>query len=378
MKVCIICIEYPPFESGVAIACRRIANSLKKKAEVHVLTFSGSDSYLANRARVVQSKNEDGVHVHTISPYHGNLTHVPPQEIQNICYFLSKLHKKHKFDLIHGFNLTGAGFSAAFMGKQLKIPSLVSVRGNDIGRDIFGTDKLFTIKWTIENASHVTYVANDLMEYSKTLTDQKNMSVIHNCLNPFEFFYKDIKLKLDGFVISFSGVVRRKKGFAYLADAFKKFRAKHKATLLIVGELMPEEKVSYLQLFEELGIAGNVMITGRVRHNIILNYINLSDAFVLPAISEGCSNSLLEAMYCGKPVIATKVGAAKEFITHNSDGLLVEPHSSESLYRAMMKLKKSKKLRTTLSKNAKNTILTKHSPEIEAKEWLKIYKKCVK
>ena len=374
MRVCVICIEYPPSESGVGIACHRIVDNLSKKVEMHVLTYSSAkDSVFSNMARELDSKAEDGVKVHRMSPYSGTLTHVPPQEVQNICFYLEKLHKKHKFDIIHGFNLNGSGFAAVYMAKKLGLKSIVSVRGNDIGRDLFEIEKLYGLKWVLENAGHVTYVAEDLKNNAMVVSEHK-ATVIHNSLNPFEFFFKDIKLKLDGFVICFSGVVRRKKGFAYLVEAFAKFRKKHKATLLIVGELMPEEKISHLKMIDKHGVSGDVMITGMVRHNIILNYINLADAFVLPAISEGCSNSLLEAMYCGKPCIATKVGAAKQIIRHNKSGLLVEPHSSESIYKALVKLKNSKKLRNALSSEAKNSILKNCSPEIEQKKWLAVYK----
>jgi L-malate glycosyltransferase len=376
MKALVISIEYGSDLSGVGIACRRIVNGLKKKAEMHVLTFGSSkDTSLANRARKLNSSIEDGVHVHRISPYSGNLTTVPPQEIQNLCYYIELLHKEHKFNLFHGFNLSGSGFAAVYMGKRLGVASIASVRGNDVGRDIFDMGRLYGIRWTLENANLCTFVAKDLMDMAKPLAKMK-AQVIHNGLDPFEFYFKDIKLKVDGFVVCYSGIVRQKKGFSYLAEAFATFSKDNPSTLFIVGELMPEEKLSYFKLFEELGILSKVMITGRIDHNIILNYLSLGDCFVLPSISEGCSNSMLEAMYAKKPVIATRIGAANEIIADRKDGLLVEPHSSKALLDALIALKKNKKLRDTLGLNAKQKVLKKHSTKIEAEDWLKAYRKC--
>lgn len=380
MKVCILTIEYPPVESGVAIACNRIAKAIKDKVEVHILTFGQEkDSHFANSQRKLTTEKDGKLHIHRISPYSGSLTAVPAQEIQNMCYFLEKLDKKHKFDIFHGFNLTGAGYAAVFMAKKRKKRSIVSIRGNDIGRDAYDTGRLYSLKWVLDNASRLTFVAPDLLEDACTITDcRKKSSVILNSLDPFEFYYKDIKLRLDGFVIAFSGVVRRKKGFAYLLEAFARLLKKHKATLLIVGELMPEEKISYLKMIEQHNLEQHIMITGRVRHSVILNYLSLADAFVLPAISEGCSNALLEAMYCKRACIATKVGAAKGIISHNKDGLLIEPHSSDAIYRALIKLKSGKRLRTKMGEEAKKTIMSRFSPKIESEEWLNVYKKCLK
>ena len=377
MKICILTVEYSPIESGVAVACRRIVNSLKKKNEVHVLTFStDEDGYLVNHKRIIESNEEEGVYVHRISPYSGTLTNVPAQEIQNMCYFLEKLDKKFDFEIFHGFNLTGVGYVTVFMAKMLKKKSIVSIRGNDIGRDIFDLNKLFGIKWVIENVNQLTFVAPDLLEYANNLMKcKKKSTVILNSLDPFDFYFKDIKLKFDGFVVCFSGVVRRKKGFSYLFVAFSRFIEKYKGTLLIVGELMKEEKLSYLKMIEELKLEGHVMITGRMPHNIVLNYVNLCDVFIMPAVSEGCSNSLLEAMYCKKPCIATNVGAAPKLIKDGKNGLLIEPHSVDEIYKALMKLKQSKKLCDLMGEEAKKTILTKFTPKNELKEWMRVYKK---
>ena len=138
---------------------------------------------------------------------------------------------------------------------------------------------------------------------------------------------------------------------------------------------MKEEKLSYLKMIEDLGLEGHVMITGRMPHNIVLNYVNLCDVFIMPAVSEGCSNSLLEAMYCKKPCIATNVGAAPKLIKDGKNGLLIEPHSVDEIYKALMKLKQSKKLCDLMGEEAKKTILTKFTPKNELKEWMRVYKK---
>jgi len=370
-------VDYPPTESGIAIACRRITKNISNKVEVHVLTYgTEKDNFLVNKPRSISSTKEENVFVHRISPFSGNLMSVPAQEIQNMCYYLEKLDKKHKFDMFHGFNLTGSGYAAVFMAKKLKKRSIVSIRGNDIGRDVFDTSKLYSLKWILENANGVTSVTKDLLLLAENIAKIKTKLVIKNTIDPEEFNEEIKKLKLDGTVICFNGIVRRKKGFGYLLLAFKKFLEKYKGTLLVIGEFMPEEKMSYLRMIDELGLVNNIMITGKLPHETVLNYIKLADVFVLPAVSEGSSNALLEAMYCKVPVIATRLGGAKDIIKHNKDGILIEPHSSESIYKAIVKLR-NKRLRTKISAAAYEKVLS-NSPGDETKAWVRFYKKCLK
>ena len=70
--------------------------------------------------------------------------------------------------------------------------------------------------------------------------------------------------------------------------------------------------------------------------------MNIFDIFVLPSLSEGLSNVLLEAMALCKPIVATNVGGNPEIITDNQTGMLVPPGSTEKIANAVMSLFDSK------------------------------------
>jgi glycosyltransferase involved in cell wall biosynthesis len=82
-----------------------------------------------------------------------------------------------------------------------------------------------------------------------------------------------------------------------------------------------------------LGIDNRVIFTG-FRQDVarMLPEIDIS---VLPSLSEGLSNSLLEAMAAGVPVIATKVGGTPELVEDGATGLLVPPRNPAALGQAM-------------------------------------------
>ena len=62
------------------------------------------------------------------------------------------------------------------------------------------------------------------------------------------------------------------------------------------------------------------------------------DVYCLPSLSEGFNRSLLEAMACGLPVIATRVGGNIEIVQDGVNGLLVPPSNSERLADAIAEL----------------------------------------
>ena len=71
------------------------------------------------------------------------------------------------------------------------------------------------------------------------------------------------------------------------------------------------------------------------------------DVFVLPSLNEGISNTILEAMASGLPIVATTVGGTPELIEHESNGLLVEPGNYVGLAESMRRYLKSAELRNS-------------------------------
>jgi glycosyltransferase involved in cell wall biosynthesis len=78
-------------------------------------------------------------------------------------------------------------------------------------------------------------------------------------------------------------------------------------------------------------LCANISVLPPVAQNSLVEYLNLSDIFVLPSYSEVLSNSLMEAMAVGLPVVATKVGDNTKLVKNGYTGLLIEPKSVEQI-----------------------------------------------
>jgi glycosyltransferase involved in cell wall biosynthesis len=87
------------------------------------------------------------------------------------------------------------------------------------------------------------------------------------------------------------------------------------------------------QLAKELGIEERIQFLGRIPPS---EFFNRLDLLVSASLSEGLSNSIIEAMARGIPVVATRVGGNVELIENNQRGLLVEPSNSQALAEAIL------------------------------------------
>jgi len=107
----------------------------------------------------------------------------------------------------------------------------------------------------------------------------------------------------------------------FLRSARKVVEAVPDAAFLLAGE--GELADGLRRLAAELGISDNTFFLGRCEN--IADLLNISDVCVLSSKAEGFSNSILEYMAAGRPVVATNVGGAPEVIVEGETGYLVSP-----------------------------------------------------
>lgn len=375
MRICIITFEYPPQIGGISHAVNRIAKGLyKKEIEVHLVavSFNRFNSFSKHRS----------FFVHRFGPFSGNLKYIPEKEAENLEAYLIRLDKEYDFDLFHAFTIFPCGYISIKIANKLGKPVILSCRGEDGTTDL-NSHNLEEKRWAIKNANYLTFVSAEMMNHVDCFERCKYKSkVILNSLDPSEFYFMPHfkKPELKGFVIGIATTIREIKGFEYLLEAFARFSNKYESTLLLAGDFRTIElKKKYLSLIQKLGIRNKVVITGLIKHRFILNYIDLMDVYVLPSVfSEGCPNSLLEAMYLGKPVIGSDIGAIPEIIEHKKNGLLFALKNVAEIYENLILLKEDKELCKEIKSEAKRTIMQKFNYDKESKEWFKIYKETIK
>jgi glycosyltransferase involved in cell wall biosynthesis len=144
------------------------------------------------------------------------------------------------------------------------------------------------------------------------------------------------------------------KGFDVLLEAFAKLRAVHPgARLTIIGE--GEQGAALAQQAESLGIDGCIDFAGRRSPEDLCALLRRADLFVLPSRSEGMPLSLLEAMACGLPCVATDVGGVAA--TCGEAGRIVPPENPGALADALSALAGDPQSRQALGKAARERAL---------------------
>jgi glycosyltransferase involved in cell wall biosynthesis len=105
------------------------------------------------------------------------------------------------------------------------------------------------------------------------------------------------------------------------------------AILVGAGELVP----SYQRLAVDLGVGRRVVFAGRVGKDVLPAYYRAADLLVLPSetAGEAFGMVLLEAMACGRAVIASDLPGVRSVVSHGRDGLLVPPRNVDALAAAI-------------------------------------------
>jgi glycosyltransferase involved in cell wall biosynthesis len=182
-------------------------------------------------------------------------------------------------------------------------------------------------------------------------------------LPPSSIAKSELGLEAGHLVITCTANFRPVKGHKYLLEAFAVVhRQVPHAKLLLVGDgplrASFEADIRRLELSEHVRLLGATEQVERV--------LAASDLFVLPSLTEGMSNALLDAMAAGLAVVATDAGGNADVIEDGVCGLLVPPRDSNALAEAMLRLLNDAYLRDQLGTAARLKIRQTYSIEAVA------------
>jgi len=135
----------------------------------------------------------------------------------------------------------------------------------------------------------------------------------------------ELNIPKDSQMILFVGRIDPIKGLEILVQAVSLIASKKDVFLYIVGGADEENKYlsSIKSLVEETGLGEKVVFTGPVAHDELRTYYNAADVFVLPSHYESLGFVAIEAMACGTPVVASRVGGIPSIVDHGSTGYLI-------------------------------------------------------
>lgn len=255
------------------------------------------------------------------------------------------------YDLILAYFAYPDGFAAAWLAKVFRKPLVIKVMGSDINLYTRGFLRRCLTVYTLKQAGQVIAVTEDLKKKMIALgVGPDKIAVVYNGVDSHRFkpmdtleCRKELGLPQDKTILLFIGAFRKIKGVDYLVDAYAKLSENNSAgdlSLILIGDGELKNKIK--DKIDRFGLRSKVRLAGIRPHQEIPRWINACDILCLTSEDEGCPNVILEALACGKPVVAAKVGGIPEIVNSADYGNLFKSHSIEELTLAIQAAVKKK------------------------------------
>jgi glycosyltransferase involved in cell wall biosynthesis len=137
---------------------------------------------------------------------------------------------------------------------------------------------------------------------------------------------------------------------------------------LIIGD--GQDRPMLEEFCREKGLSDHVLFLGHQEK--IGDYYQVLDLLVLPSLSEGLPNAVLEAMSFGVPVLATAVGGVPE-VVQNGNGMMVPPNDPEALAQRMIELLEHDARRRAMGLKGKNSLHPRFTPDTRVQRIVSLY-----
>jgi glycosyltransferase involved in cell wall biosynthesis len=234
------------------------------------------------------------------------------------------------------------GVAAEWLARRLGIPCVIKVHGSDLNVMAEDAWRRPQIRSALRRAGAVVAVSRALADKAVAIgADPARVHVVYNGVDStlFEPGSREqarSRLCLPPMqpMLLFVGNLKLAKGCVDLLEAFPAVLAAFpQAHLIYVGDGPCRRRID--ERATALGCAERVQCVGAVGHASLAEWFRAADALCLPSHNEGVPNVVLEAMACGTPAVATRVGGIPEVLPDYA-GILVPTHDLAALSRALI------------------------------------------
>jgi glycosyltransferase involved in cell wall biosynthesis len=261
----------------------------------------------------------------------------------------------YEFDAIDAHYFYPDGVAAMLLGRHFTKPVAITARGTDINLIPRHAMPRKFITWAARSADAIIAVSQALKRSLEQLgVDASKISVLRNGVDvdmfrPLDRNAERAKLGVSGRLLLSVGNLVEPKGNGLV---IRSLTSLPEATLILIGD--GPDRARLEMVARESGVAQRVRFIGAVAQSELPRYYSAADALVLASIREGWPNVLLEAMACGTPVVAARVGGTPEVVTSPAAGLLFEPRTTEALGAAIRQLLETPPGRDDTRRHAEN------------------------
>ncbi len=292
-----------------------------------------------------------------------------------LCFLLQQ---RHSFQLLHAHGVTGFTLVSLRLAKLFGHRSLLKGATQDDFNHIFQRNdwkhRLYR-KWILTAGCFVAISQEMKKEMIACGIPEDRIQNIPNAVNTIKFaplsedrksfLKKRFSLSSEQIVFLFIGRLEARKGVDVLLQAWQICSP---GVLWIVGSGPEEQKLKQISVNQNLA---NIIFHGESPSPLV--YYQAADIFVFPSLKEGFPGVVLEAMSCGLPCIATKIGGITDQIEDRKQGLLVAPGNVQELADAIEYVTLHPEERTRWSQEARETILRRFDVSKTSSDYRSLY-----
>lgn len=373
MHVGFLSNEYPLFHSGgIGTSIKNLATALIEKNH-RVTVFGIGPTFLGE---------DQGVKIKFFKP----------SRIPKLGCLIDRCNIQKEINLAvanDGLDIVeAADWQGSSLGLKLNCPLVIRCHGSVTYFNHLRDSKISLLAYWIEKlaltqADDVVAVSRYAADTTKKIFDLKRtIGVIHNGIN-LKRFKVSPNNSYELNTILYFGALVKKKGLYDLAEIFSLLvEILPEAKLVIAGRdsLDKEKNKSAWAVFEELltkKAREKTEYLGQLAYDRIHECIESSALCVFPSYAEAFPVSWLEAMACGKPVVAYDIGWAEEVVKNNITGCLVKAGDTRSFAKTLAQLLRNSKNVAKLGMEARRRVEDHFSNEIIANQSVEWYQRII-
>jgi glycosyltransferase involved in cell wall biosynthesis len=254
--------------------------------------------------------------------------------------YLEPYFRENPPDVACNFWLYPEGFATVAVAHKLGIPVIVGSIGSDLNRIPDPASKWLT-RLTMKRASFVVTKSEHLRQQAIRMgIEGRKVRTVRNGCDPSVFHLADrraaraqLAVDDDAELVLFVGRLDAEKGIVELLEAFVSLAGpRPKLLLAYIGDGLGGKLLRCKA--RDFALQDRVIRIGACPSQKVAQWLAAANVLALPSYNEGYPNVVIEALSCGRPVIATNVGGILELVNEQT-GILVSPRDSRALAYAI-------------------------------------------
>lgn len=383
MRICFLSRRYFPAVSGMSVYARNMTRALAERGHEVVMIsqyredekgvgiYGGGPPPAEPWMQVhgLRSFGEERADAQTSADFEGDTQAMIEEALRH--------HRQKPFDVVHAQYCYPTGLAALEISRQLNIPSVVSIQGGDghwVG--LCCTTHHDAMQAVL---NHATALVIGCRSFADEVVHNhgiplERLTIVPGATNVEQFKpAQPIGALRDPARLLYHGRVDQRKGVLDFVRAGRQLMDAGESIRLIISGIGPDAEAAR-QLVNELKMDVQTDFLGAVPYDEAARGYAQGDLFISPTYAEGFSNTILEAMASGLPIVSTRTVGVVDCLENEVNAALVEPGDVDALTRATQRMLHDEAHRVGLAQRAYEDVVNNYSWPVVAQQLEGIYR----